>query len=99
MFHCSNYSKIWDTLTSHYDEENILVLDGDRFVEDPVLVLRSVERFLHLPPFFSDQHFTFNGKKGMPCFKLDEESLDRCMGGSKGMPCFKLDEESLDRCM
>ena len=42
-------------------KENILVLDGDRFVEDPVLVLRSVERFLHLPPFFSDQHFTFNG--------------------------------------
>ena len=42
-------------------KENILVLDGDRFVEDPVLVLRSVERFLHLPPFYSDQHFTFNG--------------------------------------
>ena len=42
-------------------KENILVLDGDRFVEDPVLVLRSVERFLHLPPFFSHQHFTFSG--------------------------------------
>ena len=24
-------------------KENILVVDGDRFVEDPVLVLRSVE--------------------------------------------------------
>ena len=78
MFHCSNYTWVWDILTSHYQEvpldlsslfllvvvdlkENILVLDGDRFVEDPVLVLRSVERFLDLPPFFSDQHFTFSG--------------------------------------
>ena len=42
-------------------QENILVLDGDQFIEDPVSVLQSVERFLHIPPFFSDQHFTHNG--------------------------------------
>ena len=42
-------------------QENILVLDGDKFIEDPVQVLQSVERFLHIPPFFTDQHFTHNG--------------------------------------
>ena len=28
-------------------------------------------------------HF-FSGKKGYPCFKLDDESLERCMGAGKG---------------
>ena len=47
--------------TNLSSQENILVLDGDKFIEDPVPVLRSVERFLNLPAFYSDQHFTFNG--------------------------------------
>ena len=42
-------------------QENILVVDGDKFIEDPVPVLQSVERFLHIPSFFTDQHFTHNG--------------------------------------
>ena len=42
-------------------QENILVLDGDQFTEDPVSVLQSVERFLHIPSFYTDNHFTYNG--------------------------------------
>ena len=37
-------------------------MDGDKFIEDPVPVLQSVEKFLHIPSFFTDQHFTHNGK-------------------------------------
>ena len=37
------------------------MLDGDQFIEDPLAVLQSVERFLQIPSFFTDQHFTHNG--------------------------------------
>ena len=37
------------------------MVDGDRFIEDPVPVLQSVERFLHIPSFYTAQHFTHNG--------------------------------------
>ena len=62
MFQCSNYTRIWKILTSYYDKENILVLDGDKFTEDPVPVLQSVETFLDLPAFYSPDHFTYNGR-------------------------------------
>ena len=39
------------------------MLDGDRFIEDPVPVLQSVERFLDIPSFYTDKHFTHNGEK------------------------------------
>ena len=42
-------------------KENILVLDGDRFIEDPVAVLKTVEKFLDIPSFYTAQHFTYNG--------------------------------------
>ena len=77
MFKNSNYLQIWNQLTSYYDkvsindkfklkvnffiQENILVVDGDKFIEAPVPVLQSVEKFLNIPPFYKDQHFTFNG--------------------------------------
>ena len=37
------------------------MVDGDKFIEDPVPVLQGVERFLHIPSFYTDQHFTYNG--------------------------------------
>ena len=126
MFHCSNYSKIWDTLTSHYDEvpQYIWTLqycwsEGEypgagrwqvrggpcagaeecwevprpaTFLLWPTLhfqwLLSLVQRSLSLTSLLS-------GKKGMPCFKLDEESLDRCMGGNKGRNHPELSEETL----
>ena len=37
------------------------MLDGDKFIEDPVSVLQRVETFLDIPSFFTWRHFTFNG--------------------------------------
>ena len=38
------------------------MLDGDKFIEDPLSVLQNVERFLDLPSFYTDQSFTHNGE-------------------------------------
>ena len=47
------------------------MLDGDKFSEDPVPVLQSVERFLDLPAFYSPDHFTYNGR----CLLVTASSL------------------------
>ena len=51
-------------------EENILVLDGDKFIEDPLPVLQDVERFLDIPSFFTDQSFTHNGMEKFDLFAV-----------------------------
>lgn len=48
-------------------KENILVVDGDEFIESPVDVLRSVENFLQIPSFYTERHFTKNG--GSQCYR------------------------------
>ena len=92
LFQCSNYTRIWDILTSYYEKENILLLDGDRFAKDPLPVLQKVETFLELPSFYSEEHFTYNGRKGFPCFKLSKET---CMGKNKARDHPELSSETL----
>ena len=36
------------------------------------------------------------GKKGFPCFKLDEDNLERCMGPGKGRDHPELRPETLN---
>ena len=49
-------------------QDNILVLDGDIFTKDPVTVLQSVEKFLQIPSFYTDHHFTYNGEESIYLF-------------------------------
>jgi len=95
VYHLSNYSRIWKELTTVYPENQILLLDGDVFIEEPVRILNKIEDFLNLPRFFSEDHFDFSGKHGFPCFKLDENSMSKCMSKSKARDHPDLSEESL----
>jgi len=90
-----NFANMYTKLTAFFKKEQILWLDGDDFVRNPVSTLNQVEDFLKLPTFFTKDHFDFSGKKGFPCFKLDEASLKYCMGNHKARDHPKLSEESL----
>ena len=57
--------------------KNILVVNGDRLVTDPLQEIRRVETFLELPQFFSESHFVFPEGAKFPCFKFGEHNL--CM--------------------
>ena len=76
-------------------QDQILLLDGDVFVEEPVKVLNEIEEFLGIPSYFTKDHFDFSGRKGFPCFKLDEESRSQCMSKGKARDHPELNEESL----
>ena len=49
------------------------MVDGDRFIENPVEVLKGIERFLQIPPFYTKRHFTNNGEHG------EDRSSTECM--------------------
>jgi len=95
VFLLSNYSLVWEQLTAVYPENQILVLDGDIFVKNPVDVLNKVEKFLDLPTFFTTDHFDYTGINGFPCFKLDQKSMSECMNKKKARKHPDLDQESL----
>ena len=76
-------------------QDQILLLDGDVFVEEPVKVLNEIEEFLGIPSYFTKDHFDFSGRKGFPCFKLDEESRSQCMSKGKARDHPDLSEERL----
>ena len=65
------------------------------FSENPVKVLNEVENFIGVPRYFTRDHFDFSGRKGFPCFKLDEKSKSQCMDKKKARDHPELNEESL----
>jgi len=95
VFHMSNYSRIWEQLTSVYQRNQILLLDGDVFIEEPVKVLNKIEDFLEIPRYFKDGHFDYSGRKGFPCFKLNEKSRSHCMDKNKARDHPELNKQSL----
>ena len=75
-------------------QEQILLLDGNRFTKEPVDTLNEIEDFLGIQRFFSDSHFDFSGKKGYPCFKLNDYA--ECMNNNKGREHPQMNTESLN---
>ena len=87
---------IFLTIIIYIFEDQILLLDGDVFTEDPVKILNEVEKFLGLPSYFTTNHFDFSGRKGFPCFKVHKNAKSQCMRKNKGRKHPSLNKESLD---
>lgn len=65
-----------------FSRSQILVVNGDQLIEDPVPQLRRIENFLGLEPRISRHNFYFNHTKGFYC--LRNETADKCLRESKG---------------
>ena len=77
VFYLSNYTLIYQMVSQVFPRENILVVNGDMMVTDPLQEIRRVESFLGLDPFFSQYHFVFPEGGRFPCFRFGEHNL--CM--------------------
>ena len=51
----------WFLLAKVIFQDQVLLLDGDKFTSNPVRTLNEIEQFLGIPIFFSDDHFDFSG--------------------------------------
>ncbi|XP_018803958.1 PREDICTED: uncharacterized protein LOC108978254 [Bactrocera latifrons] len=65
-----------------FPREQLLVVNGDRLIEDPVSQLKRIETFLGIEHRVTNSHFYFNETKGFYCLRYD--SGDRCLRETKG---------------
>ncbi|XP_017774723.1 PREDICTED: heparan sulfate glucosamine 3-O-sulfotransferase 1-like [Nicrophorus vespilloides] len=65
-----------------FRRDQILVVNGDLLIEDPVVQIQKIERFLGLEPRIDSNNFYFNETKGFYC--LRNETSDRCLRETKG---------------
>ena len=84
LFRQSRYSDRLAPWIRLYGINNIHVVDGDNFVNNPAQELQKVEQFLGLRPFISEQHFVYNPVKRFYCLRL--QGKERCMAKIKGRP-------------
>ncbi len=80
-----------------FKKDQILVVNGEQLISQPVSVLQQVEKYLGLKEFFNDEMF-FKGSKGFFCWSSDgtnnrNESTSTCMDSKrKGHPHPTVDE-------
>ncbi|KAI6242914.1 Acyl-CoA dehydrogenase family member 9 [Aphelenchoides fujianensis] len=68
------------------------VVDGDRFVREPLKELRKVEAFLGLDAEIREDQLVFDKRKGFFCFRPRHRRQPRCLGKTKGRPQLQLNE-------
>ena len=75
-----------ESLARCYDrfpKQQIHIIDGDKFVQDPYVELKKVETFLNIKNFYTKDMFIFDKDKGFYCPVLSD-GVVRCRDGRKG---------------
>jgi [heparan sulfate]-glucosamine 3-sulfotransferase 5 len=78
-----------------FPREQILVVNGDLLIEDPVSQIQKIERFLGLEPRIGTHNFYFNETKGFYC--LRNETSDRCLRETKGRKHPRVDPDVISK--
>ena len=94
MLNLTNYDQHYARLSSEFPKDNILVVNGDKLIEDPQPEIKRVEDFLKLPSFFTEVSFSYPEGSQFPCLKHGEKHT--CMRGDKGREHPTLKKETLD---
>ncbi len=71
----------------HFRAKQMCYADGDAFISNPYQVIQKLESCLNLNPYFTEDNFVLNHKRGFYCFQ--DQSFNshlHCMGESKGRP-------------
>ena len=75
----------------YFPLEQILFVNGEELIKNPVPELKLVEKFLGLKPFIDEKLFYFNETKGFPCLvpptqTNGEPTTSGCLSKDKGRP-------------
>ncbi|XP_072019056.1 heparan sulfate glucosamine 3-O-sulfotransferase 1-like [Amphiura filiformis] len=86
-------------VTSYLDTfklRQMLFLDGEVFIKDPLFVLREVEEFLHIPHFYESKHFSFTEEVGFHCANIPSRPDVRCIEHDEGTAHSNIDPTVLE---
>lgn len=76
----------------YFTKDQILVVNGDKLINNPLDELKSVERFLRIPSYFTASMFYYNQTKGFYCWRKPRQRKIQttiavkpvCLGNAKG---------------
>lgn len=81
----STYVYGLQTYLKYFPRDQILILEGNNFKQDPVGVFKNVTSFLGLEQFPAEEHFVYNHKKGFYCIRNSEVvNTMNCYEGNRG---------------
>ena len=89
--------KVW---YNYFAREQILILNGEELIKNPLNELKKIENFLELKPYFDKDHFEFDVKKGFFCingFYKEGRVQRRCLNSESGRLHPKIDKIILDK--
>ena len=83
------YSKHLINWLQYFPRMQMLFLDGNKFIKNPVPGIIKVQKFLNLPVLLNEESFIYNKTKGFFCAKNISGSSStvaeaKCLGDSKG---------------
>ncbi|XP_073982824.1 heparan sulfate 3-O sulfotransferase-A isoform X2 [Rhodnius prolixus] len=78
-----------------FPRQQLLIVNGDRLIEDPVSELERIETFLGLEHRIGRHNFYFNRTKGFYCLRND--TADKCLRESKGRKHPRVDPKILTK--
>ena len=78
------YGKHIKNWLKYFPLEQLLIVDGGRFISNPFEELQKVEEYLELNPYFQKSQFYFSEEKGFYCWKTRRKSEPQCLGDKKG---------------
>jgi hypothetical protein len=84
FFEDSLYVKHLQKWLKYFPLNQILILDGEKYIVDPYSQLKKVEEFLRLKSFFTPDNFIFNKEKGFFCVNKRFSSKKGCLEERKG---------------
>ena len=83
----------------YFDLSQILIVDGDLLITNPLPELQRAEAFLGLDSYFTEDIFYFNQTKGFYCWKRRNkmsEEVSHCLGSGKGREHPQLSPQAVD---
>ena len=93
----SRYVDFLPMWMKRFPRKQLLILDGEQFINDPFTTLNQVERFLGLQTFYKREMLQFNQEKGFFCFKNSDREL--CMGDNKGREHVQLSHQLREKLL
>lgn len=79
----ASYLREW---LQYFSLDQILIIDGEAFLENPVPTLKEAETFLGLSKYFKDKQFARDAKKGYFCLASKVKGKkSKCLGDDKGL--------------
>jgi hypothetical protein len=89
------YIKQW---LEYFPKENFIVLNGHKFIENPIIEMDRLQKFLGIDRLITEEHYKFDVKKGFHCMRIPLDSNNyTCLGSDKGRRNPNVYPETIER--